>query len=305
MRLGLSVYDIGATELCELAVAAEAAGFETLWLGEHLLMPAGYEAVHPTREPDGEGSARIVGRDTELLDPLVALGAAAVVTRHLQLATGIYVVPLRHPLAVARQCLTVQELAGGRFLFGAGAGWLQEEFDALAVPFEERARRFDESLDVLRAAWRGGVFEHHGEVYDFGPVQLAPVEAKIPLVVGGNTAPAMRRAARTADGWFASANPSYTEAVGLLSALDRASEEVGRSDRLATYVRASPAAGVDIDAYERAGVDQLIVWAHELCPPGPDRWAGLAGAAAEHLGARRPSVPATIAGPVGAGEAHP
>ena len=174
----LSVYDVSARELADLAVAAETAGFDTLWLGEHLLRPVDYRTVHPTREPEQERAARIVGPQTRLTDPLVALAAAAGRTQRLQLATGIFVLPLRHPLAVARATLTLQELAEGRLLFGAGLGWLREEFEALGVPFADRAARFEEGLDILRKAWAGGVFEHHGAVYDFGPVELTAEPAR-------------------------------------------------------------------------------------------------------------------------------
>jgi probable F420-dependent oxidoreductase len=279
MRFGLSVYDVSATELTDLAVVAETAGFDTIWLGEHLLRPVDYHAVHPTREPEQELAARIVGPETRLTDPLVALAAAAGRTSRLQLATGIYVLPLRHPLAVARATLTLQELAGGRLLFGVGLGWLREEFEALGVPFDGRAARFSEGLDILRKAWAGGPFEHHGSVYDFGPVELTAQPARIPLVLGGNTEPALRRAALRADGWFASGTPSPAEAVDLMARLDAAQAAAGRAVPLTTYVRASPDA--DIARYANAGFSQVVFWAHELCPPGPARWDRLAAAAAE------------------------
>jgi probable F420-dependent oxidoreductase len=279
MRFGLSVYDVSATELTDLAVVAETAGFDTIWLGEHLLRPVDYHAVHPTREPEQELAARIVGPETRLTDPLVALAAAAGRTSRLQLATGIYVLPLRHPLAVARATLTLQELAGGRLLFGVGLGWLREEFEALGVPFDGRAARFSEGLDILRKAWAGGPFEHHGSVYDFGPVELTAQPARIPLVLGGNTEPALRRAALRADGWFASGTPSPAEAVDLMARLDAAQAAAGRAVPLTAYVRASPDA--DIARYANAGFSQVVFWAHELCPPGPARWDRLAAAAAE------------------------
>lgn len=279
MRFGLSVYDVSARELTDLAAAAEAAGFDTLWLGEHLLRPVGYRAVHPTREPEQELAARIVGPDTRLTDPFVALAAAAGRSRRLQLATGIFVLPLRHPLAVARAVLTLQELAEGRVLFGVGLGWLREEFEALGVPFADRVARFEESLDILRKAWAGGAFEHHGAVYDFGPVELTAQSARVPLILGGNTAPALRRAALRADGWFASGTPSLAEAVGLMARLDAAQDAAGRAVPLTTYVRATPAA--DVARYAEAGFSQVVFWAHELCPPAPGRWDRLAAAAAE------------------------
>jgi probable F420-dependent oxidoreductase len=278
MRFGLSVYDVSASELADLAPAAEAAGFDTLWLGEHLLRPVDYRAVHPTRQPEQELAARIVGPGTRLVDPFVALAAAAGRTRRLQLATGIFVLPLRHPLAVARTVLTLQEVADGRLLFGAGLGWLREEFEALGVPFADRAARFEESLDILRKAWAGGAFEHHGAVYDFGPVELTAQRARVPIILGGNTAPALRRAALRADGWFASGTPSLAEAVDLTARLDAAQAAAGRAVPLTTYVRVPLAA--DIASYVEAGFSQVVFWAHELCPPAPGRWDRLAAAAA-------------------------
>jgi probable F420-dependent oxidoreductase len=280
MQFGLSVYDIGAAELADLAVAAEAAGFESLWLGEHLLMPVGYTSVHPTRAPEQEQAAPIVGPGTTLTDPLVALAGAAVRTCRLQLGTAIYLLALRHPLAVARAVLTLHQLSGSRLQLGVGAGWLQAEFEALGVPFADRGRRLEESLDVLRLAFAGGPFEYHGSSYDFAPVQLSASEVPVPLVLGGNTARAMRRAALRADGWFASGTPSTAEAIELLTLLGVAQAEAGRTEPLRTYVRAAPAAAADARHYAEAGVSQLVFWADELCPPGPRRWDRLATAAA-------------------------
>lgn len=286
MRFGLSVYDVTAAELADLAVAAEAAGFESLWLGEHLFMPVGYTSVHPTREPEQELAAPIVGPGTHLTDPLVALAGAAARTSRLQLGTAIYLLALRHPLAVARAVLTLQELSAGRLLFGAGVGWLRDEFEALEVPFGDRARRFDESLDILKLAFNGGPVEYHGTVYDFGPVQLSASAVTVPLILGGNTPRALRRAVMRADGWFASGNPSASEAIQLLAQLQSAQADAGRAVPLSTYVRSSPAASADVGRYAEAGVSQLVFWAHELCPAGPcspaaGRWDRLAAEAAD------------------------
>lgn len=283
MRFGISAYDLGAAELVELAMQAEAAGFSSLWLGEHLFMPADYGTVHPTREPEEERSARIVGPDTRLLDPLVALAGAAARTTRIELATGIYLLPLRHPLAVARAALTLAELSDDRFVLGVGSGWLREEFEALGVPFTGRGARTEEAVEVLRAAWAGGVFDHTGEHYRFGPVQVTSVARPVPLILGGNTPVALRRAARLADGWFASGNPSTGDALHYISELRRAEAGCERPTPLSVHVRVSPPSLADLDRFEKAGVDQLIFWAHELCPPGPDRWGRLA-AAAEALG---------------------
>jgi probable F420-dependent oxidoreductase len=305
MRFGLSVYNVSATVLADLAVAAEALGFESLWLGEHMLCPVGYTSVHPTREQAQEAAAPLVAPDTELTDPLVALAGAAVRTTRLQLGTAIYLLPLRHPLAVARAALTLAELSAGRFLLGAGAGWLEAEFEALGVPFAARGQRFEESLDILRLAWAGGPFEYHGRVYDFGPLQLTPHAVPVPLVVGGNTPRALRRAASHADGWFASGTPSADDAIELLGQLEAAQAEAGRAVPLTTYVRVTPSALDNVGRYADAGFSQVVFWAHELCPslpglydPGlrggglqdPSRWDGLAAAAAR-LGITQGSMP--------------
>jgi len=144
VEVGLSVYDIAGAELIDLARAAEAAGFSTLWLGEHIVLPVAYEAEHPAT---GGGAAansshltRIVDPDTKLLDPLVALAAVAAVTDRIRLATGIYLVGLRHPLAVARMTLTLQDVARGRFMLGVGSGWLEEEFAGSAFPSTSAGR---------------------------------------------------------------------------------------------------------------------------------------------------------------------
>ena len=195
MRIGLSVYDICGAELVQLAAAADEAGFESLWLGEHIVLPSDYGSEHPTTGDTAHQhhTGPIVDPSTRLLDPLVALAACASVTTHLRLATGIFILPLRHPLLTARMTLTLQDVAGGRFLLGVGSGWLEEEFDALGVPFDDRAARVDETLTILRTAWSGDVFSHEGQLFSFGNVQLTPEPVNVPLILGGNTERALRR----------------------------------------------------------------------------------------------------------------
>ena len=158
MDVGLSVYDIAAAELLALGRRGREAGFATLWLGEHVVLPGRLRGRAPDVGDVGRTRRICAGssiRRRRLLDPLVAPPWPPV-TERIGLATGIYLLPLRHPLAVARMTLTLQGLAGGRFMLGVGSGWLAEEFAALGVPFDERGPRFDEALGVLRAAWAGG-----------------------------------------------------------------------------------------------------------------------------------------------------
>ena len=226
MSIGLSTYNISASELIGLAVAADEASFESPWLGEHVVLPLDYASDHPTSGGSGHQHhiGPIVDPSTTLVDPLVALSACAAVTSRIRLATGVFILPLRHPLLTARMTLTLQDAAGGRFMLGVGSGWLREEFDALDVPFDDRATRMDETIAILRQAWNAEQFSHAGTFFSFGTVRATPKPVDVPLILGGNTERALRRAADLGDGWFSSGTPPL--------------EDAGRlRDRCSRYVR--------------------------------------------------------------------
>ena len=298
MKIGLTAYDVPAREFLDLAAAADEAGFSSLWLGEHVVLPVGYATAHPSNAQPGvqHHTGPIVAPDTELVDPLVQLGAAAAVTTRIELATGIFILPLRHPLAVARSTCTVQELAGGRFTLGLGFGWLEEEFAALDVPFTERVSRFEEGIDVLRAAWRGGPIAHEGRHFSISGVQVTNRPTHVPLMLGGNTERALRRAARVADGWFSSGTPPFDEAIRLRDELRMVRSESERGDdpfRLVFRV-----AGADRDVvsqYADAGFEEVLVWTDQVWPSDgslAEKQAVL-HAAADALGVHKPT-PAQI-----------
>ena len=276
VSLGVSLYDVSPARLVEVAKAADGAGFETLWLGEHLIDPGSYGSVHPTHDaanstdekfaPDDFRSGRIVESSTQLVDPMVALAAVAAQTSRIRIATGIYLLPLRHPLVTARAAATLQAIAGGRFMLGVGAGWLREEFAALGVPFAERAGRLDESIAVLRRAWAGGRFDHHGKHFDFCDVAVCAEPVNISLVTGGNSPAALQRAASVADGWFSSATPDFEQAVALRDSLAKLSEAQGRSVECHVRVRSTDPALVS--RYVEAGFTSLVFWAQDVSPPG-------------------------------------
>jgi probable F420-dependent oxidoreductase len=270
MRIGLSVYDLPVRDLLDLAVAADEFGFEGIWLGEHLVLPHEYASEHPTAGLSGHQhhAGPIIDPATELVDPMAALSAAGAYTTRLKLATGIYILPLRHPLVTARAACTVQEIAGGRFMLGIGAGWLEEEFAALDVPFAERGSRLEESLEVLRAAWRGGPFEHHGTHFDFGPVQVTPRPVTVPVVLGGNSDRALRRAVRLGDTWFSSGTPSFDDALRLRDRLAALSAEHGRTTPLRTYFRIPHADPQLLRRYAAEGLTDLVIWADQVWPKG-------------------------------------
>lgn len=267
MHVSLSLWNISAPDIVALGIAAERAGFHGIWLGEHVLAPVAMKSEHPTSggtaHQHHEGRP-IIAPDTELTDPLVALAGLATRTTTLQLATGVYVLPLRHPLAVARACMTLQDLAGGRFRLGIGAGWLEEEFHALGQTFARRGARMEEQLAILAAATSGRPFDHHGEHYDIDEVQLGPRAVPVPIVFGGSSPLALRRAATMAQGWFASGTPDVAEVAVHREEILRLRAEAGIDDPIHLAVRAPDREPATIEAYDAAGFDEVVLWADQL-----------------------------------------
>jgi probable F420-dependent oxidoreductase len=294
MKIGLTAYDVPATEFLDLAAAADEAGFSSLWLGEHVVLPIGYATEHPTKQQPGQQhhTGPIVSPDTELVDPLVQIGAAAAVTERIELATGIFILPLRHPLAVARSACTVQELAHGRFVFGLGYGWLEEEFTVLDVPFAERVTRFEEGIEVLRSAWRSGEVKHEGRHFSISGVQVTKRATGIPLMLGGNGDRALRRAARLGDGWFSSGTPPLEESIRLRAELRRLRAESERAaDPFTLVFRMEGVDPATARRYEDEGFDEVLIWTDQVWPADQPLEAKREAmfAAADTLGVPRPT----------------
>lgn len=274
MRIGISCYDLPAHDLVELAVAAEAAGFDSIWLGEHVVAPLHYGSNHPTQPGTGTTQASsnhngkpIVDSSVQLVDPLVALAAAAARTSTIGLATGIYLLPLRHPLLTARAVATLNDVSGSRFRLGIGSGWLREEFAALDARFEGRTARMEEAVAVLRLAWQGGPFQFRGGHYDFDLVQVSPHRVPVPVVLGGNSEPALRRAVALGDGWFSSGIPTFDQARRLRDRIGELERNLSRPVALATTWRVPAPDPAVVDAYARDGFEELLVMQYDV-------WAG-------------------------------
>jgi probable F420-dependent oxidoreductase len=286
VSVGISVYDMPAAEIVALGAAADELGYDALWLGEHVVLPVGYGSAHPTHDECGSQhhTGPIVSPDTELVDQFTVLGAVAASTTRLRVATGIHILPLRHPLLTARAGATLQDVSGGRFLLGLGAGWLREEFTALGVPFAERRERFSEGIQVLRAAWRGGPFEHHGTHFDIDSVQVTARPMDVPIVLGGNSERALQDAAVLADAWFSSGTPSYDDALRLRDRLSALATRAGREPPRCFVRIARPDAGL-IARYHAENVHDLVIWADQVWPAGPaETKRSTLADAATHLG---------------------
>lgn len=271
MRIGISTYDKTVDELVALSQAGEAAGFGSIWLGEHVMAPLSYGSTHPTQpgSESGAGSADhhgkpIVDLSVELVDPLIALAGVAAKTTTFGIATGIYLLPLRHPLLIARAGVTLHDLSGGRFRLGIGSGWLREEFTALGVDFSGRTGRLEEALVILRTAWAGGPFTHHGEHYEFDELQIATHPVEVPLILGGNTEPALRRAVRLGDGWFTSGIPELDVALRLRDQLASLQTQLGRTRPLQTTWRVTAPDPALIDKYSAEGFEEVLVMDHDV-----------------------------------------
>jgi probable F420-dependent oxidoreductase len=202
MKFAMSMSGLGARHYPEVAQSAEANGFDSIWMPEHLIFPVemtpnysytpdGYPPMHP---------------DTPSFDPWVVLGGVATRTTTIKLATGVFILPLRHPVSVARSVITVDRLSGGRVIAGIGVGWLPDEFEVVGQDFTNRGRRTDEMIEIMRMLWTEDVIEFHGEFYDIPPVKFLPKPVNkqqgIPIVVGGTSPGALRRAGRLGDGWI-------------------------------------------------------------------------------------------------------
>jgi probable F420-dependent oxidoreductase len=242
-----------------LGTALEERGFESVWVAEHIVLFDEYESQYPYAD-NGRFPG---GGDTGLLEPLTALSYLAAVTDTVRLGTGICLVPQRNPVYTAKQVVDVDVLSGGRVDFGVGVGWLREEFEAVAMPFEDRGARTREHLEVMKELWTKESASYKGKYYDLPECRLYPKPVQQPhppIHVGGETTAALRRVADLGQGWYGF-NRTPEEVPEALTRLDRLLEERGRS-RDEIEISVCPYfKGVDRDALERyrdLGVDRVI-----------------------------------------------
>ncbi len=206
-----------------LAEAADETGIESLWTVEHVVVPEGYESPYPY-----SASGKMPGGETAPIpDPLVWISFVAGLTKNVRLATGILILPQRNPVVLAKECATIDVLSGGRLTLGVGIGWLAEEFEAIGVPFSERVGRTEEYMSAMRALWSADE-THDGEFVSFKNARSNPKPVQqggIPIVVGGHTKAAARRAGRLGDGFF----PGRGDMPALIAECRNAATNAGRN----------------------------------------------------------------------------
>jgi probable F420-dependent oxidoreductase len=243
-----------------LADAAERAGFDTLWTVEHVVVPQGYASAYPY-SPSGRMPAR---ETADFPDPLVWLAWVAARTTTIRLATGIVILPQRNPAVLAKEAATLDVMSGGRLVLGVGIGWLEEEFRALGARWEDRVARTEEYVAAMRSLWQDEVSTFAGETVDLtGAISRPrPVGGTVPIVIGGHSSAAARRAGRYGDGFF----PAKGDLPSLLVELRKEADAHGRDpDAIeVTFGGADVLIGGEqaLDAIGRlaeAGVSRLVI----------------------------------------------
>lgn len=256
MKFGLSLFGLSPRHWVEVATLAEECGFESLWAPEHLVFPATTESRYPY---SGDGRPPVVPA-TPLYDPWVLFGAVAAATERIRLATAVYVLPLRHPIPVARTLVTLDVLSRGRVTLGAGVGWLEEEFAAVDQGFADRGERMDEMVEILRALWTDDVVEHHGRHFRFGPVCFAPKPVRpsgIPIELGGASRPALRRAGRLGDGWIEVGAGDLDGLVAMMQVIEQERRAAGRDHLPFEVTSQLPRTPDDVKRYADHGVTRV------------------------------------------------
>jgi probable F420-dependent oxidoreductase len=257
MKFGLFGINTGACARPEtsarVARAAEAAGFESIWTGEHVVLPD--PQVPPSPAPPQH----------PMLDPAASLAFLAAHTQRVKLGTGIIILPQRNPLVLAKELASVDVLSNGRLIFGLGAGYLKPEFDALGVRFDDRGARTDEYIDVLRALWTQKSPSFAGRTVRFSGIDAQPRPVQRPhppIIVGGMSASAFRRALLRGNGWYGFARDlaaAKGDLAGIAAERGRVQRpaELGALELSITPPRAVDEAGAR--AYADLGVDRLIL----------------------------------------------
>jgi probable F420-dependent oxidoreductase len=287
MKIGLVPINIGMESLEQmvgLAQYAESLDFESVWTFEHVMVPVEYASKYPYSKDGKMGG----GSDNPFLDPLIALSAIAAQTKTIRLGTGVNILSQANPLLLAKQAASLDVLSNGRFMLGAGIGWLKEEFEAMGVPFERRGARYDDYVVAMRKVWSGEVVEHQSEFINWSGFQSYPTpvqEGGVPIIIGGSKGKAFQRIAQLGDGWFAPTNDAAS-LTPMLEPLKIACDDAGRDYQSVeiTSMWDNQGGMEAIEAFTDIGVSRVIV---PLFALGRDPVAGL-GKLAEDIIAKLP-----------------
>lgn len=283
MELGVILPNSGALGTADamfaIAECAEELGFGALWTSDHLVVPVASSASYPyVRDVDVR-----LDPDHGFVEPLIALAGAAARTQRIRLGVSVYLTALRHPLVAAKLVASLDQLSGGRVVLGVGAGWIPEEYATLGIEWSERGAVLDEHIACLRTLWSDARPSHDGRYFRFRDIgfEPKPVAGDVPIWVGGNSRPAMRRAARLGDGWHCiDLSPADLEskleeleslcvesgrrrsdlAISMRSQLTMTDRHVPPAERLAPLTGPPEELIADLTQLQALGVDHVAVW---------------------------------------------
>jgi len=259
MEFGLALAHTHTSIWEEVAILADDLGFESLWCPDHLVLPLDLAGT-----PYQDGGAPPIPSDTPLFDWPAYLSFLAARTRTLRLGTYVHLLGLRHPLVSARAFATTDLLSGGRLLLGVGAGWLKSEWRAVGYDPATRGARLDEAIEVHRRLWTDDVIAHDGEFWQWDPVRFEPKPTRPggpPILVGGESARALRRAAELGDGWMSMPHDTPASVRVQVERLHELLRRRGRDPEgfeVTSCVLSAPSVA-EVEQWRDAGVDRLIV----------------------------------------------
>jgi probable F420-dependent oxidoreductase len=250
-----------------LATQLETAGFASLWVSDHVVMPQQIKAAYPFAKDKKATWAT----DVAWYDAMIILAMVASVTKNVELGTAVLVLPLRQPIVFAKQAASIDSLSGGRLTLGIGAGWLADEFEALNVPFKSRGKRLEEWMDLCRNIWTGAPEQYDGDHFQLPPnvFSYPTPDHNINFLIGGHSKPALRRAGSLANGWLPhqsghSMDPSALEEP--INLMRKSAENAGNNpDDLRVVLRINKSADCtqevanNISAFESVGVHDIVV----------------------------------------------
>ena len=270
MKFGLRYLNTGrnvwSDKAISMAQAAEEAGFESIWTVDHVVVPKGYKSTYPYAASGRMGDGN---EDMHYPDPLIYMAYLASVTKTIRLATGILIIPQRNPVVTAKQIATLDQLSGGRIDLGIGVGWLEEEFNAIGVAFKGRGKRTDEHIAAMRALWANDFAEYHGDFVDFDPIfcRPQPLNGTVPIIVGGHSKAAARRAGRIGDGFF----PARGIPHDLFDIVKTTATENGRDPEEIEFTVSVPEDLNEIPELAKIGVKRILIPSSPM--GGTSKWA--------------------------------
>jgi probable F420-dependent oxidoreductase len=256
LDFGIHLGTVSPKAWVDVVRQADAVGFESVWLPEHLVIP-----VAASGSPHHGAEHPPIPAHVPVFDVFAYLAHLAAVTDRIVLGTSVYNIGLRHPFVTARAATTVDILSGGRLALGIGSSWLREEWEAVGLDFDTRGARVDEAIDVCRRLWTEETIEHHGEFFDFAPVAFEPkpVQAGGPaLHIGGDGAIALRRTATVGAGWIPM-NHSVEQLGPPLAKLRELCDDLGRTTPVQVTLHGDVQRPADIERYAAAGVTRVLV----------------------------------------------